>query len=89
MYKPSSDKDPVLELARETNKLGTLVEKLMTRDAMFARPGRYLLFSFLNGLFVFLGSTVGVALLIWILKLMGYLPFLSDLAQFARRAIGQ
>ena len=89
MYQPSSDKDPVLELARETNKLGVLIERLMSRDAVFARPGRYLLFSFLNGLFVFLGSTVGVALLLWILNLLGYLPILGDLATAAKRALGQ
>jgi hypothetical protein len=89
MYRPSTDNDPALELARETHRLGVLVERLMARDAVFARPWRYLFFSFLNGLFIFLGSTVGVAILLWILNLFGYLPFLGDAAQMIRNTIGQ
>lgn len=89
MYRPTNQDDPALELARETRKLGVLIERLMARDAVFARPWRYLLFSFLNGLFIFLGSTVGVALLLWILNLMGYLPILGDIAQVVKRMLGQ
>jgi hypothetical protein len=61
----------------------------MKRDAVFARPWRYMMFSFLNGLFIFLGSTLGVAILLWILNLMGYLPVLSDIAGPLKSAIGQ
>jgi len=89
MFQPPINKDPAIELAKETRRLGVLVERLMKRDAVFARPWRYMMFSFLNGLFIFLGSTLGVAILLWILNLMGYLPVLSDIAGPLKSAIGQ
>ncbi len=89
MYRPINNQDPALELARETKRLAAIVERLAKRDALFAHPARYLLFSFLNGLFIFLGSTVGVALLLWLLNLLGYLPFIGDLTKMITRTIGQ
>lgn len=87
MAEPVDPNKTVAELAKETrrladqtNHLATTISNLDTRTSIFARPYKYLIFSFLQGLFVFLGSTVGVALVLVILRALGYLPGLGTVA---------
>ena len=42
-----------------------------------------------TGLGVFLGGTILVGLLLWILSGLGHLPFLNDLTESARQTIEQ
>ncbi|HZM64654.1 MAG TPA: DUF5665 domain-containing protein [Candidatus Saccharimonadales bacterium] len=52
---------------------------------------RVLTFSFLKGLAtgfgVFLGGTIIIALLLWVLSLLGHVPFLNDIADSARESL--
>lgn len=54
---------------------------------------KLLLFSFIKGvatgLGVFLGGTIVVALLLWILSGLGQLPFLDNITDSAKRTIEQ
>lgn len=89
MYKPPADLTTTArDLARETRRLADVVEHLVNKSPP-TRPWRGLFFSFLTGLFTILGSTLGVALFVWFLQLMGYLPYLGDLSQKIQRALGQ
>lgn len=89
MYKTPGDlTEAARDLARETHRLATIVEQLTKRDISLGHPWRHLIYSFLGGLSVFLGSTVGVALLIWLLRQLGYLPLLGELFQRLQGSIG-
>jgi hypothetical protein len=52
---------------------------------------RVLTFSFLKGIVtglgVFLGGTIGVALLLWILTLVNQVPFVGELSESAQQSI--
>ncbi len=89
MYQRPVDANEIArDLARETRRLTDVVERLVNKSAP-TRPGRALFFSFLTGLFTVLGSTLGVALLIWLLRQLGYLPFLGDFFQKIQSSIGR
>lgn len=81
--------DSAAQLATEVRRLSTIIERLEVRQSFFVRPGHYLLFSFLNGLFIFLGSTVGVALFLWLLNILGYLPGLGEAAGLIKSVINR
>lgn len=55
--------------------------------------GRVLKFSFIKGIAtgfgVFLGGTILIALLLWILSLLGNIPFLNEITDTARDSLEQ
>lgn len=71
----------VKELARETNHLARTVERIEIKQkwSIYAQPAKFFWFSFLNGLFIALGSTLGVILIIWLSQALGYLPLFGNL----------
>ena len=70
----------VVELAKETKKLSIIVNNLSRQKdwSAYANPKKFLLFSLLNGLFVVVGSTIGLALIFYLLNLLGYIPWLGN-----------
>lgn len=55
--------------------------------------GRVIKYSFIKGIAtgfgVFLGGTILIALLLWILSLLGQVPFLNDIADSAKDTLGK
>lgn len=55
------------------------------------RWGRVIKYAFIKGVAtgfgLFLGGTIVVALLLWILSLLGQVPFLNDIAESARETL--
>jgi len=62
-------------------------------EASYANWKRVLLMSFLKGvatgLGVFLGGTIVVGLLLWLLSGLGQLPFINDISESAKSSIDQ
>lgn len=79
----------VVDLARETKQLAATIRRIEAKRhwSIYAHPWRFFLFSFLNGLFVVLGSTLGVAIVLYIFSWLGYLPVLGDLFTGLRQTI--
>ena len=70
----------IKELGDQTEHLANTIHKIETKQrwSIYAHPWRFFVFSFLNGLFIVLGSTFGVALVFYGLHLLGYLPIFGD-----------
>jgi len=62
-------------------------------EAGYANRKKILFFSFLKGVVtgfgVFLGGTILVGVLLWILSQLGQLPFVGDLSHAAEQSINQ
>lgn len=55
--------------------------------------GRVIKFSFIKGLAtgfgVFLGGTIVVAIVLWLLGIIGHVPFLNDFTESAKESLNQ
>lgn len=62
-------------------------------ETSYADLKKILTFSFLKGVMtglgVFIGGTLVVALLLWILSQLGHLPFVGDISKAAEQSIQQ
>ncbi len=62
-------------------------------EAAHANFKKVFFFSFIKGtatgLGIFLGGTVVVALLLWVLSLAGHIPFIGEVSQSAEQSIQQ
>lgn len=79
------------DLAHETNRLASTIDSIEKTGqwSVFTRPRKFLFFSFLNGLMIALGSTIGFALVLYILQLLGYLPIIGQFFSFLSSRAGR
>ncbi len=77
------------KLSSETNKLARTVERIEIKQrwSIYAHPLKFFIFSFMNGLFIALGSTFGVALVLLLFHYLGYIPILGDLSNGALKSL--
>lgn len=70
----------VRDLQKETQKLATTINNIEYRYQLsaFVHPWRYLILAFLYGLFMFLGSTAGVLLIVYVIGRLGFLPYIGS-----------
>lgn len=81
--------DPELTLTREVARVTKALNQLESQRewSAYAHPWKFLFFSFLNGLMVALGSTLGLALVLYLLNLLGYLPIIGEVFTFLRQSV--
>lgn len=83
----TSGKNPNIALAAQVNELTKEISKLKNQEFMqvFARPWKFIWFSFLKGLMIGFGSVLGasvlVAIFIYILAQIRLVPVLGDFVQ--------
>lgn len=79
------------DLAQETNRLASTIDSIEKTGqwSTYARPRRFLVFSFLNGLMIALGSTIGFAIVLYLLQLLGYLPIIGQFFHFLSTRAGR
>lgn len=72
------------DLTKQTNRLADTVDRIEKSRSWsaYARPWRFMAFSFLNGILIALGSTLGFAVVLYILQLLGYLPIIGQFFSF-------
>lgn len=72
------------DLATQVERVARTLDSLEKRRewSAYAHPWRFLAYSFLNGLMVALGSTIGFALVLYLLNVLGYLPIIGDVFSF-------
>lgn len=81
-----------LELTKEVNQLAKQVQKLQNTELIkiYKHPGKLIWYSFLKGIMVGLGSVVGatvvVAILIYLLSKISFVPVIGD---FVNEIVGQ
>jgi len=82
-------RDTLRDLTSQTNRLAKTIERIEVKQrwSIFAHPTKFFFFSFMNGLFIAIGSTFGVALILLIFHYLGYLPIIGELANQAREVI--
>lgn len=84
---PTHSKNPNLALATQVNELTKEIGKLKNQEFMqvFARPWKFIWFSFLKGLMIGFGSVLGasvlVAVFIYVLAQIRLVPVLGDFVQ--------
>lgn len=80
------------ELASEVNKLTKQVQKLQNTELLkvYQKTGKFLFLSFMKGIMVGLGSVIGatvvVAILIYLLSQISFVPIIGD---FINDLVGQ
>lgn len=80
-------KNPNIALATQVNELTKEISKLKNQEFMqvFARPWKFIWFSFLKGLMIGFGSVLGasvlVAVFIYVLAQIRLVPVLGDFVQ--------
>lgn len=81
-------KDPRTDLTEQVERVAKVLTSLEQHRewSAYAHPGRFMFFSFMNGLMVALGSTIGFALVLYLLKLLGYLPVIGEVFTFLQQA---
>ncbi len=85
-----SDQTTEEKLVRQVERVATTLNALERRRewSAYAHPWKFLILSFLNGLMVALGSTIGFALVLYLLKALGYLPVIGEFFSFLSNAAG-
>jgi|GEM_PF-3767057 len=73
-----------VDLAKQVERVARTLDSLEKRRewSAYAHPWRFLWYSFLNGLMVALGSTIGFAAVLYLLNVLGYLPVIGEVFSF-------
>lgn len=89
MTKKEDFEQTVVELSKNTAELAKTIKRIDAKRhwAIYSHPWRFFIFSFLNGLLIVLGSTLGVALVLYLLSLLGYLPYVGTFFSGLRETI--